>query len=252
MTVRQRTGNTQELPAAQMQRVSNFAALAQRSRLRRFCRRQQNRRRVAVRSHPGRAADRKPGAASARSAAIPAELPAESPTPHPRGPQPFRQSRQPEARRRIRAVRSHSGRAAGRRPGAASARSAAIPAEPPAGGPAPHPRGPCAIRVRGPRVSPSRAHTRRLLLRAALSRPLPGDLPAFSPPLPPEKISPCVCAESCRRLPGLPSHEPEGGGVLFRQRSPSAVSFRVVRSCIASCAAVDRLRRFHRQYAYSG
>lgn len=177
MTVRQRTGNTQELPAAQMQRVSDFAALAQHSRLRRFCRRQQNRRRVAVRSHPGRAADQKPGAASAQS------------------------------------VRD------------------------------PRPR---------PARSLSRAYTRRLLLRAALSRPLPGDFPAFSPPFFLEKISPCVCVEPCRRLPGLPGHEPEGGGTLFRQRSPSAVSFRVARSCIASCAAVDRLRRFHRQYAYSG
>ena len=69
---------------------------------------------------------------ASRSAAIPAELPAESPTPHPRGPQPFRQSCRPEARRRIRAVRSHPGRAAGRRPGAASARSVRDPRPRPA------------------------------------------------------------------------------------------------------------------------
>ena len=118
-----------------------------------------------------------------------------------------------------------------------------------------HPHGPCAVRVRGPRETNYRAHTRRLLSRAAPAVSIAqffGRTPAFFPTFFSGKIFRCVCAESCAQLQRLHRHPPGGGGTLFRQRSPSAVSFLVARSCIASCAALDRLTRFQRQYAYSG
>ena len=118
-----------------------------------------------------------------------------------------------------------------------------------------HPHGPCAVRVRGPRETNYRAHTRRLLSRAAPAVSIAqffGRTPAFFPTFFSGKIFRCVCAESSAQLQRLHRHPPGGGGTLFRQRSQSAVSFLVARSCIASCAALDRLTRFQGQYAYSG
>lgn len=89
-------------------------------------------------------------------------------------------------------------------------------------------------------------------LRQSPSRSFLGAPPAFFPTFFSGKIFCRVCAESSAQLQRLHRHPPGGGGTLFRQRSPSAVSFLVARSCIASCAALDRLTRFQRQYAYSG
>lgn len=89
-------------------------------------------------------------------------------------------------------------------------------------------------------------------LRQSLPSSFLGAPPAFFQPVFSGKIFRRVCAESCAQLQRLHRHPPGGGGTLFRQRSPSAVSFLVARSCIASCAALDRLTRFQRQYAYSG
>lgn len=113
--------------------------------------------------------------------------------------------------------------------------------------------------VRGSRPRPARnklsgAYAQALITRrsGSLHRVAFGRTPAFFPTFFSGKIFRRVCAESSAQLQRLHRHPPGGGGTLFRQRSPSAVSFLVARSCIASCAALDRLTRFQRQYAYSG
>ena len=114
-----------------------------------------------------------------------------------------------------------------------------------------HPHGPSAARAKQT-IGCIRAGSYHAPLRQSPSRSFLGAPPAFFPTFFSGKIFRRVCAESSAQLQRLHCHPPGGGGTLFRQRSPSTVSFLVARSCIASCAALDRLTRFQRQYAYSG
>lgn len=106
--------------------------------------------------------------------------------------------------------------------------------------------------VRDSRSRPARSSLSGVYAREPIKRRQTKAAPILAFGLFAPENFPCVCVEGCRRLRDDPSYEPEGGGVLFFQRSPRAVSFRVARSCIASCAAADKLKRFQRQYAYSG
>ena len=118
-----------------------------------------------------------------------------------------------------------------------------------------HPHGPCAVRVRGPRETNYRAHTRRLLSRAAPAVSIAqffGRTPSVFPDIFLRKNFLPRVRGVLRPAAETPPSPARRWGTLFRQRSPSAVSFLVARSCIASCAALDRLTRFQRQYAYSG
>ena len=81
-----------------------------------------------------------------------------------------------------------------------------------------HPHGPCAVRVRGPRETNYRAHTRRLLSRAAPAVSLAqffGRTPAFFPTFFSGKIFRCVCAESSAQLQRPTVTRQEVGGLYF-------------------------------------